>query len=67
MREYDFNQTSNDKSPYLIYQSLRVEPANSQELAPSNQIPKPSVFNWFLSRNKQEFQFRKPSKLKTTK
>lgn len=67
MVEFELNQVVSDKSPYLIYQSLRKEPANLQIPDSSIHIPKPSLLEWFFSRSKEEFHFQKPSNSKTTK
>ncbi len=67
MREYDFNQVISDKSPYLVYQSMRVEHSNFQKSESYSPRQKPSLFDWFLTRNKQEIKFKKPSKTNTNK
>lgn len=66
MVEYEFNQAVCDKSPYLIYQSLRGEPSYILKPDSSNLNNKFSFFEWFLSRNKEKSPYQKSSKSKTT-
>jgi len=67
MVEYEFNQAVSDKSPYMIYQSLRGEASYQQKPDSSIPINKSSFFDWFLSRSKEKLPYQKPSKSKTSK